>query len=102
MDNRSITVRLHEAIASVCPIEGVSIAALVPGHTRPEASIQYAATATAQQRQAAEALLAAFDWSDRPTQPTITAPSTPDGTADVVVRVTTSGRRVRIAGIEVG
>ncbi len=48
--------RLTEAIAAVAPVVGVSGTV----GTR----IDYAAEATAEQRAAAEAALAAFDWSD--------------------------------------
>lgn len=50
--------RLHETIAAVCPIDGVS------GGTQGNVTIQYAAGATAPQRAAADAALASFDWSD--------------------------------------
>lgn len=52
-----MTIRLHVTIAAVCPIDGVSI--LAPG----TATISYAASATPEQRAAADAALAAFDWS---------------------------------------
>lgn len=48
--------RLHETIAAVCPISGVSV--------NPTA-ISFAPEATQQQRDAANAALAAFDWSQQ-------------------------------------
>lgn len=48
--------RLTEAIAAVAPVVGVSGTV--------DTRIDYAAEATAEQRAAAEAALAAFDWSD--------------------------------------
>lgn len=49
--------RLHATIAAVCPIDGVS--GPIGGPIR----IDYAAGATAPQQAAAQAALAAFDWS---------------------------------------
>jgi hypothetical protein len=54
----SIATNLHDAIAAVCPIIGVSIGVLADKTTW---SIQYAATATAQQRTDAQNALNAFD-----------------------------------------
>jgi hypothetical protein len=48
--------RLHEAVAAVCPIDGISG---VEGAIR----IDYKAAATAGERAAAETALASFDWS---------------------------------------
>lgn len=48
--------RLHATVAAVCPIDGVSGG---PGGVR----IDYRPEATPQQRAAADAVLAAFDWS---------------------------------------
>lgn len=50
--------RLTAAIAAVCPIHGIQ------GGTQATAEIDYKAEATTEQRAAAEAALAAFDWSD--------------------------------------
>lgn len=49
--------RLHEAISAVCPINGVSIVS--PG----VAEIDFADHATELQRNAANAALSTFDWS---------------------------------------
>lgn len=55
--------RLHAAIAAVCPIDGVGPLArggsFGPGSVR----IDYQPQATAAQRQAAQSVLTAFDWS---------------------------------------
>ena len=51
-------VRLTEQVAAICPIHGIS------GGTQATAAIDYKAEATTEQRAAAEAALAAFDWSD--------------------------------------
>lgn len=53
-----IAEKLHEAIAAVCPIDGVSV-----GRASDKATwrVQYAARATAAERAAADAALAAFD-----------------------------------------
>lgn len=50
-------LRLHLTLAAVCPIDGVAITGVNT------ARIDYAAAATAPQRAAAAAALAAFDWS---------------------------------------
>jgi hypothetical protein len=50
--------RLHEAVAAVCPINGIS------GGTQATASIQFAPEATDQQKTAGNAALTSFDWSD--------------------------------------
>lgn len=52
-------LRLHSAIAAVCPIDGVSIIDPVAHAVR----IDFAASATTAQRAAANAAAAAFDWS---------------------------------------
>lgn len=49
--------RLTSTIAAVCPIHGIS------GGTPATVRLQYTDAATAEQRAAAEAALAAFDWS---------------------------------------
>lgn len=53
-------IRLQLTIAAVCPIDGVSGSATGPSTV---IRIDYAASATAPQRAAAAAALAAFDWS---------------------------------------
>lgn len=55
----STALRLHEAIASVCPIVGVS----VDGNR--VARVDYAPDSTPEQRAAAEAVASAFDWSEQ-------------------------------------
>ena len=50
--------RLTESITDVCPIHGIQ------GGTQATATIDFKPEATAEQRAAAEAALAAFDWSD--------------------------------------
>lgn len=52
--------RLNDAIAAVCPIDGVSVGVPGDGAT---VRIFFAAGATANQRTAAAAALAGFDWS---------------------------------------
>ena len=56
-------IRLGSMISAVCPIVGVSSAVsgtqAGPGNVR----IDYADSATAEQRQAAQAVAVAFDWS---------------------------------------
>src|ERR1700722_4184063 len=54
------TQRLHDAIAAVCPILGVSIG--TPGQSA-TCEISYDPSATSDQQTAAQAALAAFDWS---------------------------------------
>ena len=58
--NMSFASRLSESVASVCPIVGVSIGRKGQPET---CAIQFAPEATAPQRAAAAAALAAFDWS---------------------------------------
>lgn len=53
--------RLHEAIAAVCPIAGVSIG--TPGDNS-TVTIFYDPPVSAAQQAAAHAALASFDWSD--------------------------------------
>lgn len=50
--------RLTVAVSAVCPIHGIT------GGTQATATPDYKAEATTEQRAAAEAALAAFDWSD--------------------------------------
>lgn len=50
--------RLTAAIATVCPIHGIQ------GGTQATATLDHKAEATTEQRAAAAAALAAFDWSD--------------------------------------
>ena len=52
----STLLRLHEAIAAVAPIEGVS-------GSQGNVKIDFRPTATPQQRAAAQAVVASFDWS---------------------------------------
>lgn len=52
---------LHNAIAAVCPIVGVSIGTAGDPST---VRIDYASSATPAQQAAAQAVLAAFDWSN--------------------------------------
>lgn len=55
------TSRLDAATRAVCPIDGVSVDAATDP---PAVRIDYRPEATADQRAAAEAAVAAFDWSD--------------------------------------
>ena len=57
MASPTLKYRLHQALAAVCPIDGVSGG---QGAVR----IDYRPEATQPQRDAALAALAAFDWSD--------------------------------------
>lgn len=52
---------LHELIAAVCPIEGVG---LMGGESSAGLIIRFRDTATKQQRDDAQAVVDAFDWSD--------------------------------------
>jgi hypothetical protein len=52
--------RLTQAIAAVCPIVGVAI---LDANSPPDVRIDYAPAATAEQQQAAQQALSAFDWS---------------------------------------
>ncbi len=52
--------RLHSILSAVCPIVGVSPGSDPPATVR----IDYHENATTEQRAAAQAALAAFDWSD--------------------------------------
>lgn len=54
--------RLHEAVAAVCPIDGVALPKGKPVRVdhKPEASIA--------QRAAAQAVVAGFNWTDPPNQ----------------------------------
>lgn len=54
-----LPARLHEVLAAVCPIEGVSIASVAAK----SATIKFRDEATAGERAAANSALAAFDWS---------------------------------------
>lgn len=56
----SALARLHADIAAVCPIVGVAVPTL---GTSVGARIDYDPSATAPQRAAADAVLAAFDWT---------------------------------------
>jgi hypothetical protein len=53
--------RLHEAIAAVCPIAGLSIGRMGDGES---VVVEFAPDATAERRSAAAAALTGFDWSD--------------------------------------
>lgn len=53
-------LRLHEVIAEVCPIDGVSITA--PGDP-PTVLVAYSEVATEQERADAQAVVSSFDWS---------------------------------------
>jgi hypothetical protein len=60
--------RLHSSIIAVCPIDGVSLAAgknlaTNPPATAADVTVQYDPSATSDQQQAAESVLASFDWS---------------------------------------
>lgn len=55
------TVRLDAVVAAVCPIHGVSVGAI--GDTK-TVRVDYLETATPQERADADAVVAAFDWSD--------------------------------------
>lgn len=55
-----LTQRLHDSLAVVCPIDGVAILNVVTRQVR----VDYQASATAEQRTAAQAVVAGFDWSD--------------------------------------
>ncbi len=61
MLNRS-TARLHEAIAAICPIVGVSVGTIGDSST---VRVVFADSATAQQMADAQAVVNAFDWSDQ-------------------------------------
>jgi hypothetical protein len=56
-----LITRLHAAISAVCPIDGLAVQ---PTGDPPVVRIDYAGSATADQRTAALAALAGFDWSD--------------------------------------
>ena len=56
-----MNARLYTAISAACPVVGVSVG--TPGDIG-TVRIDYGPAATAPQRAAAEAALAAFDWSD--------------------------------------
>lgn len=58
---RDYTVRLLSAIRPVCPVLGVSVG--TPGDSS-TVRIDYDPSATSAQQAAAQAALAAFDWSD--------------------------------------
>ncbi len=94
--------RLTEAIAAVAPVVGVSGTV----GTR----IDYAAEATAEQRAAAEAALAAFDWSDaaqaawgrqKRREAAVSLINSPDP-AMVVVRALATVVRRRVSALLVG
>lgn len=57
----NVTIRLHDSIAAVCPIQGVSI-----GVIGVSATVQFQArsNATGAQLAAAQAVINVFDWSD--------------------------------------
>jgi hypothetical protein len=55
--------RLNAAIAAVCPIDGVSVGTIGDPAT---VRIDYRPEATTEQRAAAQAALAAFDWNRDP------------------------------------
>ena len=55
--------RLYETISAVCPIDGVAITD--PSTTPPTVRIDYSASATQAQKDAADAALLSFDWSDQ-------------------------------------
>ena len=55
-----VTQRLEESLQAVCPVAGVSVG--TPGNVT-TVRIDYAAEATSLEREAAQAALAAFDWS---------------------------------------
>ena len=57
----SDTARLHESVAAVCPIDGVSVGK--PGDPS-TVRIDFRPEATPERRAAAEAAVKAFDWSD--------------------------------------
>jgi hypothetical protein len=56
-----MVIRLHESIAAVCPIDGVSVGK--PGDAS-TVRIDFRQDATFEQRAAGEAVVKAFDWSD--------------------------------------
>lgn len=56
----SLNQRLHEAIAAVCPIDGVAI---IDPETR-QIRVDYRPEATPDQRKAAQVAIDSFDWSD--------------------------------------
>ena len=56
-------IELHNAISAVCPIDGVTVVDPESGN----AVICYAPSADQQQRAAADAVLAAWDWDAAPT-----------------------------------
>lgn len=58
MDAIDTHTDLSKAIAAVCPIDGIAIISRADRSVR----IDYAKTATPQQRADAQAALAAFDW----------------------------------------
>jgi len=53
--------RIHAAVSAACPIVGVSVG--TPGDSA-TVRVDYAPGSTAEQRDAADAVVAAFDWSD--------------------------------------
>lgn len=55
-----IVERLHETIAAVAPIRGVSVPVIGQSNS---VVIDFLPEATAEQRTAAQAVLASFDWS---------------------------------------
>lgn len=61
MTSLRTSIRLQAILAALAPIDGVSIKTLGDAAT---VRIDFQAAATAPQRSAAQAALAAFDWSD--------------------------------------
>lgn len=61
MTNTNSASRLHDAVAAVCPIDGVSVGKDSDTST---VTIQFSAGVTADQQAAAQAVVAAFDWTD--------------------------------------
>lgn len=59
-DKIKLNSRLNDSIAAVCPIDGVALLDLGKHQVR----VDYKADATAEQREAAQLVLEAFDWSD--------------------------------------